>query len=357
MSPRLPARSLISAAALSLALGGTALADEAPLPPALVDLMAAASEEGSEDFTNAVHLIALTQPADAIVAAAEALGRGNAARRALGIEPVLLPDEAARAAAIEVAEEEAEDGKDDGIEESVEESSSGLASTVASAPLSIARTFANGRFELWEGRASLGVRFDSGNTAREDYTFGLQLTRELSGWGFQGDIDYAYSEINGVIGRDNFRARMRGEREAGERFTYFVAADYERDRIASFDWTAFAGIGAGYRVLTDPARTWILRAGPGIRMLAEPGNGTETVGALDLGSDLALQISESLNFTSETSVLVADTSRIDQLFGLTTDLNELWALRLQYRYRYEFQPNPGFEKGDSRTDISIVREF
>ncbi|HCY55993.1 MAG TPA: hypothetical protein DF715_10845 [Oceanicaulis sp.] len=353
MSPRASARPVLQALAIALALsGGTAAAQDAELPGALAELLQAANEQGAADFTRAVQLIALTRPADEIVRAAEALGRGNAARRALGLEPVLLSEEAARAAAVEMGEDE-EDGKDDGLEDD----SSSLGSTVVAAPMSIARTLANGRFELWEGRASLGIRFDSGNTAREDYTFALQVRRELSGWGFQGDIDYAYSEVNGTIGRDNFRTRLRGEREAGERFTYFAAADYERDRIASFDWTAFAGVGAGYRVLTRPGRTWILRAGPGIRMLAEPGNGTQTVGALDIGSDVALQLTESLNFTSETSVLVADTSRIDQLFGLTTDLNELWSVRLQYRYRYEFEPNPGFEKGDSRTDISIVREF
>lgn len=357
MSSRARSRSMLSTLAASLALTGAALADDGPLPAALSELLEAANAQGSTDFANAVRLIALTQPADSVVAAAEALGRGNTARRALGLEPVLLPDEAARAAAIEIAEEDEEDGKDEGVEEMLEENPSGLGSTVVAAPLSIARTFANGRFELWDGRASLGIRFDSGNTAREDYTFALQIRRELSGWGFQGDIDYAYSEVNGTIGRDNFRTRLRGEREAGERFTYFAAADYERDRIASFDWTAFAGVGAGYRVLTNPARTWILRAGPGIRLLAEPGNGTQTVGALDLGSDFALQLTDSLNFTSETSVLVADTSRADQLFGLTSDLNELWSVRVQYRYRYEFEPNPGFEKGDSRTDFSIVREF
>jgi putative salt-induced outer membrane protein YdiY len=358
MSSRVLSRFALSAAFASLALAGTAHANaDDTLPPALVQLLEAASAEGSADFTNAVRLIALTQPAGAVVLAAQAMGRGNAARRALGLEPVLLPEEAALAAAIEMADPDEEDGKDDGLDDTGEDSSSGLGSAVAAAPLSIARTLANGRFEMWEGRASLGIRFDSGNTAREDYTFALQVRRQLSGWGFQGDIDYAYSEVNGTIGRDNLRTRLRGEREAGERFTYFAAADYEQDRVASFDWTAFAGLGAGYRVLTAPGRTWILRAGPGVRLLAEPGNGTDTVGALDLGSDVALQLTESISFTSESGVLIADNSRVDQLFGLNSALNDLWSLRLQYRYRYEFEPNPGFVRGDSRTDISIVREF
>lgn len=350
MSSRVSARSALSALMASMTLTGAVLADE--LPTELMALMEAANAQGRADFTNAVRLISLTRPAEEIVAAAETLGRGNAARRALGLEPVLLPEDAALAAAAEMADDDDNEGKHPPAEEP-----NGLTGRVAAMPVSLARTFASGQLDLWQGRASLGIRFDSGNTAREDYTFGLQVRRELSGWGFQGDVDYAYSEVNNVIGRDNFRTRLRGEREAGERFTYFAAADYERDRVGSFEWTGFTGVGAGYRMMMTPGRTWIVRAGPGVRMLSERGNGTQTVGALDLGSDVALRLTESINLTSESGLLLADTSRFDQLIGLNSALNDLWSVRVQYRYRYEFEPKPGFVRGDSRTDISIVREF
>lgn len=347
MSPRVSAHAALLAAVSVLVLCGPGHADEGELPPALMELLEAANAQGATQFTQAVQLIALTQDPETVVRAAETLERGSVARRALGLEPVLLPEEAAVAAASEVVAED----------DTAYHGPNGIAGVVAAVPVSFARSLATGRLELWQGRASLGVRFDSGNTDRQDYTFALQVRRELSGWGFQGDIDYAYSEVNNVIGRDNFRIRLRGEREAGERFTYFAATDYERDRISSYDWTGFAGVGAGYRVLTQPGRTWIVRAGPGLRLLAEPGNGTQTVGALDVGSDVSLALTESITLTSETGLLIADTSRFDQLFGLNSALNDLWSLRVQYRYRHEFEPNPGFVRGDSRTDISIVREF
>lgn len=342
----LPAHALrAGAAALALSLCAASASADEPLPEALTALLRAASAQGPERFEEAVRLIALTQPAEQIVVAAEGFGEGDAARSALGltveipyaaaepVEPVVLP----------AAEEEEEE--------------TGLINGVVAAPWWLARIAAAGQSDLWNGRVSLGVRFDSGNTSREDYTFGLNIRRELAQWGFNADIEYVYSEINSVVGRENFRTRLRGEREAGERFTYFAAGDYEQDRIASFDWTGFLGGGAGYRVLLNPARLWIVRAGPGVRFIAEPGNGVQTNGALDLGSDLAVQVSDTLRFTSETSLLLTDSSRADQLFGLTSNLSDLWSLRLQYRYRHEFEPNPGFRSGDSRTDISIVREF
>lgn len=332
------------AGALTLSLGtATALANE-PLPEALSGLLQAAAQDGPQRFAQAVRLVSLTHTPEQILAASEAFEQGEAARAALGMDPA--PDEEEDPA--EPAEVEAEVEEDEDY---------GLINGVVTAPWWLARLAAAGQSDLWNGRVSLGVRFDSGNTDREDYTVGLQVRRELAQWGFRADIDYAYSEVNDVVGRDNLRTRLRGEREAGERFTYFAAGDYEQDRLSSFDWTGFLGLGVGYRVLTNPARTWILRVSPGARFVGEPGNGTQTNGALDLGSDIALQLTETLSFTSESSLLLGENSRADQLFELNSALGDLWSLRLQYRYRHEFDPNPGFQRGDTRTDISIVREF
>ncbi|MGY6532872.1 DUF481 domain-containing protein [Glycocaulis sp.] len=332
------------AGALALSLGtATALADE-PLPEALSGLLQAAAQDSPQRFAQAVRLVSLTHTPEQILAASEAFGQGEAARAALGMDPA--PDGEEEPA--ELAEVEAEVEEDEDY---------GLINGVVTAPWWLARLAAAGQSDLWNGRVSLGVRFDSGNTDREDYTLGVQVRRELAQWGFRADIDYAYSEVNDVVGRDNLRTRLRGEREAGERFTYFAAGDYEQDRLSSFDWTGFLGLGVGYRVLINPARTWIVRVSPGARFVGEPGNGTQTNGALDLGSDIALQLTETLSFTSESSLLLGENSRADQLFGLNSALSDLWSLRLQYRYRHEFDPNPGFLRGDTRTDISIVREF
>ncbi|MFN7177876.1 MAG: DUF481 domain-containing protein, partial [Thermaurantiacus sp.] len=187
----------LRAGAAVLAVGLCAapvLADE-PLPEALTGLLQAAATQGPERFEDAVRLIALTHSAEQIVAAADVFGEGDAARTALGltveipyaaaepVEPVILPEE---------------------------EDETSLINGVVAAPWWLARIAAAGQSDLWNGRVSLGVRFDSGNTSREDYTFGLNIRRELAQWGFNADVEYAYSEVNSVVGRENFRTRLRG---------------------------------------------------------------------------------------------------------------------------------------------------
>ncbi|XBQ16540.1 MAG: DUF481 domain-containing protein [Oceanicaulis sp.] len=202
----------------------------------------------------------------------------------------------------------------------------------------------------------LGLRSDSGNSDRMDYHLALEAERALSGWGFEGSAEYAYSEVDGAVGRDEVLVKARLDREAGEQWTLYADTAFEQDDLSGYDWTAFLGAGVGYRVYDRPGRAWTLRAGPGLRLIDEPAALT-TEAALDLASDFELQLSEAVRFGSETRFLLSDSARADQVFVLDTALGELWALSLKYRYRHEFEPEPGFEEGDSRTDISVVREF
>lgn len=209
----------------------------------------------------------------------------------------------------------------------------------------------------WSGRLSAGLRVDSGNSDQQDYTLGLAINRALADWGFEAGIDYAYSESGGTVARDQLSLDARGERDIGNRFSLFLGGEYDQDQLASFDYTAFVSAGLAYRPAVPETMDWVLRAGPGIRYVAPVAGPEESQFALDLGSDYSWQITETSRFSSETTLLVADSSRAEQKFAFITALSEAWAIEAAWRYRHEFEPLPGFEEGDSRFDISVVREF
>ena len=215
----------------------------------------------------------------------------------------------------------------------------------------------NGPLAAWSGKVRAGLRVDSGNSDHQSYTLGVDVTRELIGWGFDGSIDYAYSETDNVTGVDELIVDARGERELGERWTAFVEGNYERDELASFDFTAFAGAGLGYRIFEREDLNWTLRAAPGARFTDPIGGELQTDPAVELGSSFEWALTETASLTSESSVIVADAASADQEFALTTRVGGAWAVELKYRYQYEFEPLPGFENADSRVDVSLVREF
>jgi putative salt-induced outer membrane protein YdiY len=345
--------------AITLTLLSPAAFAQETLPEPLSALLSAAHESQSEDdFSDAVRIIALTRPPLEVIDAAAAISteRGTQACALLGIPATgAMAGTMADATADPATESVADAGA--GETRRAEAEAETLASRAAAAPLTVARNIASGESELWEGRAELGVRFDSGNSDRQDYTLGLSVERALARWGFESAVSYAYSEVDGAVGRDELDLEARGEREAGERWTLYVNGDYNQDALSGYDFTAFLGAGTGYRVLDRPERAWVLRAGPGARIVQDIAGETRTDPALELSSDFEWQLSDPVRFTSDTSALFSKSSRAEQVFRLDTALGELWSLALSYRYSYEFEPEPGFENEDSRTDISIVRLF
>ncbi|WP_420434122.1 DUF481 domain-containing protein [Hyphobacterium sp.] len=211
--------------------------------------------------------------------------------------------------------------------------------------------------DAWSGRLSAGLRVDSGNSDQQDYSLGLEIERELAEWGFQGGIDYAYSEANGLTSRDQLRIDARGEREIGERWSLFLAGEYDQDQLSSYDYTTFVGAGVGYRPALPESLDWVLRAGPGIRFVSPVTGDAESQFAIDLESSFEWQVTDTSRFAAETTFLIAESTRAEQTFTFITALNEVWAVEAAWHYRHEFDPLPGFEEGDSRFDISIVREF
>lgn len=321
------------------------------LEPAFQDLLAAAAQEDEAVFVNAVQLLSLTQPARRIAVSAARLSDRHAilARRVLGL-PIAPVTPAPPPAIIAVDSDLQEDAIENGLTSKADP-------FWIAAPTSALLLITKAQSDLWTGRVRLGVRADSGDTDRLDYTLGFDAERELVGWGFETSAIYSYSEVDDSVGRDELIVKARGEREAGDRWTLFTNTEWERDLVSGFDWTGFLGVGAGYRALQRDQAEWTIRAAPGIRYIREADNGAYYEGAFDLLSDVELQLSESMRLESETRLLASNNSRADQLFTLNTDLGELWSLELRYRYRYEFDPEPGFTAGDSRTDLALVREF
>lgn len=322
------------------------------LDPSLQALLQAAADTNTpEAFEQAVQVLHLTQSAETVIAGAFAISpdHGAQALAVLGMtaEPIETPPSPAMQA----------------VSTRTEKAPLALDPVSTPAPLWVAapseawRFIGQAKSELWTGRVRLGVRADSGDSERLDYTIGLEADRELVGWGFETSAIYSYSETNNRVGRDELIIKARGEREAGDRWTLFTNTEWERDQLAGFDWTGFLGVGAGYRALQEDPLKWTLRAAPGVRYQREVDNGDIAEAALDLLSDLEWQMNDAVSLESETRLLLANNSRADQLFKLNTALGELWSLEVRYRYRYELNPEPGFEAGDSRTDLSLIREF
>ncbi len=339
----------VTALFFALLLPLSAVAQEGELPAPLQELLeAAAADPDPARFEAAVDLLALTQSPDAIARGADALSPelGASARSALGLTTeATIPD--AQTVAEPVAAPEAEP----------EAEPEGETGGWRAVPMQAVDAIANGQSDLWTGQVRLGFRQDSGNSDRLDYLAALSVERDLSVWGFEAGIDYAYAESDGAVGTDALTANAQVDRETGERWSIFTGVQYEQDALSGYDYTAVLDVGLAYRALTGDVRTLTLEAGPAVRFLQPVNDESRTEAASEFSADFDWNVTDTLVFKSDSQLLVTDQSRFEQILALQTSLGELWALQLSYRYRNEFDPEPGFEEVDTRTDLSIVRSF
>lgn len=210
----------------------------------------------------------------------------------------------------------------------------------------------------WDGRAKAGLAIDSGNTDQTNYSMALEVSRPLNGgWGFDGKTEYFYTENAGNVTRDRWLVEARGERPTVDAWSFYLGSSYEQDRMSGFDYTAVLSAGATLHALDDNRTSWVLRAGPGARHRVPTDGGGVTQWVLELGSVYDFAVTETAQFSSETTLLAGPASRAEQRFKLTTAISEDWGLELGYRVKHEFDAQPGREETDSRLDLSIVHEF
>lgn len=210
----------------------------------------------------------------------------------------------------------------------------------------------------WDGRAKAGVALDQGNTDQSDYSLAIEVSRPLNGgWGLDGKTEYYYTENNGNVTRDRWLVEARGERPTVDDWSFYVGSTYEQDRMSGFDYTAVLSAGGTYHALDNDRTNWVLRAGPGARYRVPTDEPANTQWVLELGSVYEFDVTESAQFSSETTILAGPASRGEQRFKLTTAISEDWGVELGYRIKHEFDAQPDAEQTDSRLDFSIVHDF
>ena len=192
-----------------------------------------------------------------------------------------------------------------------------------------------------------------------DFSFALELDREFEhGWRLDSQFEYYLSESASVTTRDNWLAELRGTREFDSGFGYYAGGSYERDLVGLYYNSAFITGGAIWHALDSERTSWMLRAGAGQRYRDETMSGvtlTDVVG--ELGSSFSYRISDTADFSSETTAFLGGGSRLDQRFTLTNQLFGDWAVQTGLRIEHEFEERAGYEPTDIHVEFSLLYAF
>ena len=213
--------------------------------------------------------------------------------------------------------------------------------------------------EHWSGRASFGLQIDQGNVDLLDFSFAVELDREIEdGWNLDSRFAFAFSEAEQVTTRDNWLLEARLSRTFDQGVGYYLGGSFEDDEVGSYARSAFATGGAIWQVIDNPRFDWSLRAGGGLRYREErlTGDGSWD-DIIEAGSHLHWQITETARLESETTAYAGGGSRLTQNLTVRTPLAEHWAMETALRARHEFDAEPGVEPTETSMNVSLSRDF
>lgn len=210
----------------------------------------------------------------------------------------------------------------------------------------------------WSGKGELGAFRSTGNAANTGITAGLALTREGINWrhNLSGRADY--QETEGVVTREQYLAIYEPNYKLSERLYAYGLAQYERDRFQGFSARYSVSGGLGYDVLTGPAMTLSVKAGPAWRdtQLIDGTSSSNFAGLAAADFDWAL--AETISFTQTASALMqAGSSTYISDSGQIAKVTDKVSVRLSYTVEHDTAPPVGAVQTDTLSRVTLIYDF
>lgn len=219
----------------------------------------------------------------------------------------------------------------------------------------------------WSGSVSGGYLGTTGNskassanvTARLEYASGPWTHTGRASANLASQREGSTAEAYTLLGRTRFNF--------AERFYVFGSVDGIADRFSSFEYQVAEAVGLGWNAILPPKHRLDLEAGPGFRqtrlrdaretpLVDESGTENDVIGLARL--EYEWTISENASFLQKGSATAgSDNTYYESISELKAGLLGSLSLVLGYIVRHNTDVEPGFQKTDTQTTISLEYAF
>jgi putative salt-induced outer membrane protein len=209
-----------------------------------------------------------------------------------------------------------------------------------------------------EGKASLGYLSTSGNTDSTNVNAAFNLLWKQMVWSHEFDLSAIKAENSGVTTAEAYFAGYTARRGFGEKSYLFAALDWQSDKFSAYDSQASETVGYGRHLIATDRHTFDAEIGAGARQ-SELRTGLSEDDSIVRGAlSYVWKISDTSEF-SQGLVIESGSSntRTESVSELRADIFGNVALVLSYRLRNNSDVEPGFDKTDTFTAISLEYAF
>jgi putative salt-induced outer membrane protein YdiY len=218
--------------------------------------------------------------------------------------------------------------------------------------------------------AELGVLITTGNTESSSYLGKLTIDHELEVWRNKYTLDFLQKEAevtdaNGKKVTEETDNRWTGTAKGNYKFTetsaMFIFGSYTSDDYGAYSTYSSLSGGYNFRALEKEKMTLDLDAGVGFVNAETQGTGESDDSELYRGSAaFEWQINDMTKFVQNVSVEHApglDNTRTITETGVSASFSTDMQMKFTYKTVSNTEVEPGFEKTDTETSVTLVVNF
>lgn len=217
--------------------------------------------------------------------------------------------------------------------------------------------------------AELGILITTGNTESSSYLGKMKVDHELENWRNVYKLDFLQKksevENGGVKTTEETDNRWTASAEGKYKFTdkrsAFVFGSYTDDEYGAYSTYATVSGGYSFRALARDKMHLDLNAGVGFVDAEKQGTSESDDSELYRGSAaFEWQINDMTKFVQNVSVEYApglDNTRTLTETGVSASFNSNMQMKFTYNTTTNTEVDPGFDKTDTETSVTLVVNF
>jgi putative salt-induced outer membrane protein len=224
--------------------------------------------------------------------------------------------------------------------------------------------------EGWSGSVAGGYVAVRGNTESETENLKVEVLYDKDRWhhsllgtaiGASQDVEVVNNGVTSTVNQTSaeaYKVQAKTKYDLGERFYAFGLAEYNKDRFSSYDYQIFEAAGVGWRVFHTDTQELNLEAGPGLTQSKLESGEEQNEAVARVGGDYHWHISENAVFSEKASSSIgSDNTYIESLTELKAGIVGSLSLVLGYLWKHNTEVDPGTDKSDTLTSVSLEYKF
>jgi putative salt-induced outer membrane protein len=212
--------------------------------------------------------------------------------------------------------------------------------------------------EGWSGTIAGGYVAVRGNTESETENFKAELFYNTGRWHHSALATAVGASQDDETSAEAYKAQAKTKYDLGAPFYAFGLAEYNKDRFSSYDHQIFEAAGLGWRVFRTKTMELNLEAGPGLTQSKLQSGEDQNEAVARVGGDYHWHLSENavLSETAASSI-GSDNTYMESLTELKAGIVGSLSLVLGYLWKHNTDVDPGTDKTDSLTSVSLEYKF